>query len=48
MNFSRLVKINALVIRCFCHWSWDVKILIFQGALDQVLQKVDSQRPLLK
>jgi hypothetical protein len=32
--------------------EWDVKILIFQGAsdqvLDQVLKKVESQRPLLK
>jgi hypothetical protein len=28
--------------------EWDVKILIFQGSLDQVLKKVESQRPLLK
>jgi hypothetical protein len=28
--------------------EWDVKILIFQGSLDQVLKKVGSQRPLLK
>ncbi len=28
--------------------EWDVKILIFQGSLDQVLKKVDSQRALLK
>jgi len=28
--------------------EWDVKILIFPGSLDQVLKKVESQRPLLK
>ena len=28
--------------------SWDVKILIFRGGLDQVLDKVQSQRPLLR
>lgn len=28
--------------------EWDVKILIFQGSLDQVLKKVRSQRALLK
>ena len=28
--------------------GWDVKILIFQGSLDQVLKKVESQRLLLK
>jgi hypothetical protein len=28
--------------------EWDVKILIFQGSLDQVLKEVESQRPLLK
>ncbi len=28
--------------------AWDVKILIFRGGLNQVLQKVRSQRPLLQ
>jgi hypothetical protein len=28
--------------------EWDVKILIFQGSLDQVFRKVESQRALLK
>jgi hypothetical protein len=28
--------------------EWDVKILIFQGSLDQVLEKVKAQRPSLK
>jgi hypothetical protein len=28
--------------------AWDVKILIFQGSLEQVLKKLESQRPLLK
>ena len=28
--------------------EWDVKILIFQGSLDQVFKKVESQRVLLK
>src|SRR5438270_6650053 len=28
--------------------EWDVKILVFQGSLDQVLKKVESQRALLK
>jgi hypothetical protein len=28
--------------------EWDVKILIFQGSLEQVLNKVESQRALLK
>jgi hypothetical protein len=32
----------------FLPLEWYVKILIFQGALDQVLKKVDSQQPLLK
>jgi hypothetical protein len=28
--------------------EWDVKILVFHGSLDQVLNKVESQRPSLK
>jgi hypothetical protein len=28
--------------------AWDVKILVFRGGLDQVLEKVESQRPLLQ
>ena len=28
--------------------EWDVKIMIFQGSLDQVLKRVRSQRDLLK